>query len=66
MMGLSALNFTLPLRAERHGRTLQAADRYSAFTDKSNYLEYKPEEQVFFLGGGYTQRLTLIILRDCP
>ena len=32
LLGLSALNFTLPLREERHGHILQAADRYSAFT----------------------------------
>ena len=32
MMVLSAFNFTLPLRAERHGHTLQTANRFSVFT----------------------------------
>ena len=32
MIGFSALNFTLPVRAGGHGHALQTANRFSVFT----------------------------------
>ena len=34
MLGPSTLNFTLPVWAERYGRTLQAGNRFSVFIDQ--------------------------------
>ena len=36
-MGLSALNFTFPVKAERRGHALQTANRFLVFTNQIIY-----------------------------